>query len=126
MPHMFTMASIWLVLALNTTLVECGLSLHLVIKDRLRYRLKVAQVDAMIRLKLSCPPYDQFQYQPAIDLFDQGLNKGLLAQLNKEGSGVQADFVADNEEEDVQISLMLTVKLPILCQTVFSVTMRKL
>lgn len=102
----------WLQFALSTTLVECGLPLHLVIEDRLRYRLKVAQVYAMIRLKLLCPPYDQFQYQPAIDLFDQGLDKNLLAQLNKEVSGVQAHFVTDNEEEDVQISSMLTGKLP--------------
>ncbi|KAL3132156.1 hypothetical protein ABBQ32_008763 [Trebouxia sp. C0010 RCD-2024] len=71
---------------------------------RLRNRLKVAQVDAMIRLKLLCPPYEQFQYQAAIDMFDnlKGLDRGLLARLNKEVSSVQASFVADNEEEDVQ------------------------
>ncbi|KAL3132005.1 hypothetical protein ABBQ32_008625 [Trebouxia sp. C0010 RCD-2024] len=32
----------------------------------------------------------------------KGLDRGLLAQLNKVVSGVQASFVADNEEEDVQ------------------------
>ncbi|KAL3142225.1 hypothetical protein ABBQ38_002571 [Trebouxia sp. C0009 RCD-2024] len=35
-------------------------------------------------------------------MFDKGLDSGLLAQLNKEGSCVQAAFVADNEEDDVQ------------------------
>lgn len=39
MPHMFTLASISLGLALNTAVVERGFSLHLVIKDRLRNRL---------------------------------------------------------------------------------------
>ena len=56
----------------------------------------------MLRLKLLCPPYDQFEYQPAIDMFSKGLDSGLLAQLNKEVSGVQAAFVAENEEDDVQ------------------------
>ncbi|KAL3134143.1 hypothetical protein ABBQ32_008562 [Trebouxia sp. C0010 RCD-2024] len=58
----------------------------------------------MIRLKLLCPPYEHFQYQAAIDMFDnwKGLDRGLLAQLNKEVSGVQTSFVADNEEEHVQ------------------------
>ncbi|KAL3140549.1 hypothetical protein ABBQ32_005127 [Trebouxia sp. C0010 RCD-2024] len=37
-------------------------------------------------------------------MFDnlKGLDRGLLAQPDKEVSGVQASFVADNEEEDVQ------------------------
>ena len=35
-------------------------------------------------------------------MYDQGLDKGLLARLNKEVRDVQAPFVADNEEEDVQ------------------------
>lgn len=35
-------------------------------------------------------------------MFNQGLDKGLLAQLNKEASEVQAPFVVDNEAEDVQ------------------------
>ena len=104
MPYMFTLVSVGLVLALNTAVVERGFSLHLIIKNKLRNRLKVAQVDAMIRLKLLCPPYEHFQYQAAIDMFEdlKGLDRGLLAQLNKEVSGVQASFVADNEEEDVQ------------------------
>ncbi|KAL3152078.1 hypothetical protein ABBQ32_001187 [Trebouxia sp. C0010 RCD-2024] len=65
----------------------------------------------MIMLKLLCPPYEHIQYQAAIDMFDnlKGLDRGLLAQLSKEVSGVQASFVADNnsfvadnEEENVQ------------------------
>lgn len=103
-------------------MVKRGFPLHLIIKNKLRNRLKEAQVDAMLRLKLLCSPYDQFEYQPAIDMFDKGLDSGLSAQLNKEGHDVQAAFVADNEEDDLQDATLLTVKQS--CQTVLIMRMR--
>ena len=33
-------------------------------------RLKVAQVDAMIRVRELCPEYQNFNYQAAIDMLD--------------------------------------------------------
>ena len=75
----------------------------------MRNRLKVAQVEAMLRLKLLCPPYDQFEYQPAIDMFSKGLDSGLLAQLNKEGKLLLWQRM---RKMMCRTSMMLTVKQP--------------
>ena len=76
----------------------------------MRNRLKVAQVDAMLRLKLLCPPYHQFEYhdQPPMDMFDKGLDSGLLAQLNKEVSGAQATLWRTMKKMMCRIAAMLT------------------
>ena len=77
--------------------------MHAGIKSKLRSRLKVPQVDAMLRIKQLCGSYVDFDYQPAIDMLDSNtVGSGLLAKLAQEVSNVQAPFIADsdNEEED--------------------------
>ena len=45
----------------------------------------------MLRVKMLCGSYQEFNYQAAIDMFDSGtgVGEGLLAQLAREVSDVQ-------------------------------------
>lgn len=53
---MFLLVAIGLVIPSNTACVERGFSLHCISKNKLRNALKIAQVDAMLRVKELCGP----------------------------------------------------------------------
>ena len=96
----------WLVHSIEDCSCRAWLSLHRILKNKLRNCLKVAQVDAIIRVKELCGPYEDFDCQLAIDLLDGGASSGVavgnLPQLAKEVSDLQAPFIAENDKEDVQ------------------------
>ena len=103
LPYMFMLVAIGLVIPLQVQLntacvyLEHGVSLHCNIKNELRNRLKMPQVDAILRIKLLRGSYQDFDYQAAINL------KMALVQIEVCNlSDVQLPFIADNEEEDVQ------------------------
>ena len=54
LPYMFQLVAIGLVIPLNTACVQRGFSLHAGIKTKLHSRLKVPQVDAMLRIMQLC------------------------------------------------------------------------
>ncbi len=59
----------------------------------------------MIRARELCPEYHNFNYQAAIDMLDLGnviTSFGLLAKLASEVSDLKCDFIAINDEADVQ------------------------
>ena len=66
MPNMFTLVKAGLVIPLNTACVERGFSHHGIIKSKLRSRLKVVNIDSLLRVKLLCRDYKKFDYQRAI------------------------------------------------------------
>ena len=72
--------------------------MHCNIKNKLSNRLKVAQVDAKIRVRELCSDYQNFNYQAAID----NVSSGQLAKPASEVSDLECDFIAINDEADVQ------------------------
>ena len=70
MPNMFTLVKAGLVIPLNTACVERGFSHHGIIKNKLQSRLKVVNVDSLLRVKLLCRDYKKFDYQRAMELHD--------------------------------------------------------
>ena len=101
LPLIFKLVMIGLVIPLNTACVERGFSLHCNVKNRLSNRLKVAQVDGMIKVRQLSPDYQEFNYQAAIDMLDN-VGSGLSARLASEVSDLKCDFIAINGEADVQ------------------------
>ena len=99
---MLVAIGIGLVIPLNTACVDRGFSLHCNIKNKLRNRWKIPQVNAMLRIKLLYGLYQDFDYPAAIDLFEDGTGAGtgLQAQLAKEVSDVE-------EEEEVAIDVQV-------------------
>ena len=99
--YLFMLVAIGLVIPLNTA---CVARLHCNIRNKRRNRLKIPQIVAILRIKLLCVSCQDFDYQAAIDLFEDGTGagRGLQAQLAKEVNDVHVPFIADNEEEDVQ------------------------
>jgi len=85
----------------KSTRATLAFSLHCNVKNKLSNRLKVAQVDAMIRVRELSPDYQDFDYQAAIDMLDN-VDSGLLARLASEVSVLKCDFIAINDEADVQ------------------------
>ena len=55
----------------------------------------------MIRVRALSPNYQDFNYQAAIDMLDN-VGSGLLARLASEVSDLKCDFIAINDEADVQ------------------------
>ena len=70
MPNMFTLVKAGLVIPLNTACLERGFSHHGIIKNKLRSRLKVVNVDSLLSVKLLCRDYKKFDYQRAMELHD--------------------------------------------------------
>ena len=60
MPNIVTPVKAGLVIPLNTACVERGFSHHGIIKNKLRSRLKVVNVDSLLRVKLLCRDYKKF------------------------------------------------------------------
>ena len=86
--YMFMLVAIGLVIPLQVQLntacvyLEHGFFLHCNIKNKLRNRLKKPQVDAILRIKLLHGSCQDFNYQAAINLFEDGTgaDRGLQAQ----------------------------------------------
>ena len=85
MPNMFTLVKAGLVIPLNTACVERGLSHHGIIKNKLRSRLKVVNVDSLLRVKLLCRDYKKFDYQRAMELRGSMHNSLISSLARKEG-----------------------------------------
>ena len=60
MPNIVTLVKAGLVSPLNIACVERGFSHHGIIKNKLRSRLKVVNVDSLLRVKLLCRDYKKF------------------------------------------------------------------
>ena len=95
MPNMFTLVKAGLVIPLNTACVERGFSHHGIIKNKFRSRLKVVNVDSLLRVKLLCRDYKKFDYQRAMELHDS-MHNSLISSLARKVDQLQ--FAAFDEE----------------------------
>ena len=95
MPNMFTLVKAGLVIPLNTACVERGFSHHGIIENKLRSRLKVVNVDSLLRVKLLCRDYKKFDYQRAMELHDS-MHNSLISSLARKVDQLQ--FAAFDEE----------------------------
>ena len=93
MPNMFTFVKAGLVIPLNTACVE--FSLHGIIKNKLRSRLRVVNVDSLLRVKLLCRDYKKFDYQRAMELHDS-MHNSLISSLARKVDQLQ--FAAFDEK----------------------------
>ena len=98
MPNMFTLVKAGLVIPLNLARVERGFSHHGFIKNKLRSRLKVVNVDSLLMVKLLCRDYKKFDYQLAMELHDtmHNLINSLISSLARKVEQLQ--FAASDEE----------------------------
>ena len=94
MPNMFTLVKAGLVIPLNTACVERGFSHHGIIKNKHRIRLKVVNVDSLLRVKLLCRDYKKLDYQRAMELHDCMHN--IISSLARKVDQLQ--FAAVDEE----------------------------
>ena len=92
---MFTLVKAGLVIPLNTACVERGFSHHGIIKNKLRSRLKVVNVDSLLRVKLLCRDHKNFDYQRAMELHDS-MHNSLISSLARTAGQLQ--FAAFDEE----------------------------
>ena len=95
MPNMFTLVKAGLVIPLNKACVEQGFSHHGIIKNKLRSRLKVVNVDSLLRVKLLCRDHKKFDYQRAMQLHDS-MHNSLISSLARKVDQLQ--FAAFDEE----------------------------
>ena len=101
MPNMFTLVKAGLVITLNTACVERGFSHHGTIKNKLRGRLKVVNVDSLLGVKLLCRDYKKFDYQRAMELHDS-MHNSLISSLAKKVDQLQsAAFDEELANEDL-------------------------
>ena len=98
MPYMFKLVAIALVIPLNTACVERGFSVHNNVKNKTRSSLKIAQLDALLRVHELAGCFKDFDYQLAIDLYSDNLKDSLSGQLATQVSGLQSLFVEGDEE----------------------------
>ena len=80
---------------LNTACVERGFSHHEIITYKLRSRLKVVNVDFLLRVKLLCRDYKNFDYQRAMELHDS-MHNSLISSLARKVDQLQ--FAAFDEK----------------------------
>ena len=100
MPYMFRLVMFGLIVPLNTACVERGFSHHGIIKNKLRTRLKVVHVDSLLRVKLLCKGYQEFDYPRALQLHGS-MRSGLISRLASEVDQLQfADFEEDLAREE--------------------------
>lgn len=103
-PNMRQLILVMLMIPVQTACVERGFSLHRVIKNRLRNRLKVATIDSLLRVFFLAPrPLKSFPFEKAVCGFRIGVApvKSLVGQLSLKASQLMLpDFDVGMDSDD--------------------------
>lgn len=71
LPHMLKFVEVCFVIPMNSCCAERGFSEHGVIKNKLRNRMRIKTVDALMRCRSMVDDYKGFDYQAAVKLYHQ-------------------------------------------------------